>query len=135
MEINSIQVMAIILQVLGVDGNLTDEEIDIVEKEAILFGLDDKDFKKVINRINKAKGAKDILSGINTFEARLFTLQEIFKVLYSKQKVSRLERETARWIGESFKLSEEVVDRLESIVKKMRRLSAELEGLYEQCSM
>lgn len=135
MEIDSIQLMAIVLQVWGVDGNLTDEEIDIVEKEAILLGLDDKDFKKVISRINKTKSAKDILSGINTFEAKLFTLQEIFKVLYSKQKVSRLEREAARWIGGSFKLSEKVVHRLESIVKKMRRLSTELEGLYNQCSM
>lgn len=135
MNIDSVQIMAIILQVLGVDGNLTDDEINAIEKEAILLGIDDKDFKKVISLINKTKKAKDILKGINTFEYKLFTLQEIFKVLYSKRKVSKLEREAAYWIGESFKLTKNIVRKLEIIVKKMRRLSDELDKLYNECKI
>jgi oligoendopeptidase F len=135
MQIDNIQLMAIIMQVLGVDGNFTDDEIEAIEEEAILLGIDDNGFKKVINLINKTEDAKDILKGIESFEEKLFTMQEIYKVLYSKNKISRLERKAAEWIRESFNLSDKVAKRLETIVKKMKKLSSELDALYSQCKI
>jgi|GEM_PF-1861703 len=135
MQIDNIQLMAIIMQVLGVDGNFTDDEIEAIEEEAILLGIDDNGFKKVINLINKTEDAKDILKGIESFEEKLFTMQEIYKVLHSKNKISRLERKAAEWIRESFNLSDKVTKRLETIVKKMKKLSSELDALYSQCKI
>ncbi|MGC8927975.1 MAG: hypothetical protein ACP5QK_08635 [Myxococcota bacterium] len=135
MQIDNVQLMAIILQILGVDGNLTDDEIEAIEKEAILLQINDKTFKKVISFINSKEDAKDILKGINSFEEKLFTMQEIYKVLHSKEKISRLERDAANWVRESLKLSDKVAKRLELIVKKMKRLSDELDSLYNQCKI
>ncbi len=135
MQIDNIQLMAIILQVLGVDGNLTDDEVEAVEKEAILLQIDEKTFKKVISYINKIKDAKDILKGINTFEEKLFTMQEIYKVLYSKERISHQERKAADWIRESFHLSDKLAKRLETVVKRMKKLSDELDAIYNQCKV
>ncbi|MCX7944228.1 MAG: hypothetical protein N2746_06955 [Deltaproteobacteria bacterium] len=133
MKINNVQLMAIILQVLGVDGKLTDDEIEEVEKEAIILQIDDKKFKQVISYIDAIKDAKDILKGINNFDEKLFVMQELYKVLHSKQKISKLEREAVEWIRESFNLSEKIAKRLETIVKRMKKLSDELDKLYNQC--
>ncbi len=135
MKINNVQLMAIILQVLGVDGNLTDDEIEAVEKESVLLQIDEKTFKKVISYINSTKDARDILKGINSFEEKLFTMQEIYKVLHSKEKISKLEREATEWIRESLHLSEKVAKRLESVVKRMKKLSDELDSIYNQCKI
>lgn len=134
MNIDNIQLMAIILQVLGVDGNLSEDEIDAVEKEAVLLQIDDKKFKKVISYIDKIKDPGEILKGIDSYEGKIFTMQEIYKVLYSKNRISRLERNAADWIRKSLGLSDSIAKRLEAIVKKMKRLSDELDSIYNQCS-
>lgn len=134
MKVDNVQLMAIILQILGVDGKLTEEEIEAVEKEAIFLQIDDRTFKKVIAYINKIKNPADIIKGIDSFEEKVFTMQEIYRVLYLKKNVSKLERKAAEWIRDSLNLSKQLAKRLENIIKRIQKLSDELDAIYNQCA-